>query len=225
MNRRSAPAGCRHGGAAHDATPAGRGIRVRLVDPADDGTRASTGKQIKAAVDCICEHGNTVAGKKIEVILKDDAAVPTASVAQGLIVNGSVAVVAGFGITPTALAVAPLATEAKVVELVMAAGTSIITSARLHRAHQLPLPQSSVSSPAGRPERHQRWLSCPICAGRGCEKSFTERLTAAGGQVVESIKVPLANPLLQHGRRQAGCDLRVRAVRPGHFMKQYARPG
>src|SRR5260221_11731853 len=75
------------------------------------------------------EHGATVAGKKIEVILKDDAAVPdnTKRLAQELIVNDKVSVIAGFGVTPAALAAAPLATQAKIPEIVMAAGTSIIT--------------------------------------------------------------------------------------------------
>src|SRR5215468_6583347 len=82
-------------------------VKVGLILPMT-GQQASTGKQIKAAVDLyMAEHGNTVAGKKIEVILKDDAAVPdnTKRIAQELIVNDKVAVVAGFGITPTALAV------------------------------------------------------------------------------------------------------------------------
>jgi len=94
------------------------------------GQQASTGKQIKAAVDLYMkEHGDTVAGKKVQVILRDSASVPdnTKRLAQELIVNDKVSVIAGFEITPAALVVAPLATEAKVVELVMAAGTSIIT--------------------------------------------------------------------------------------------------
>ena len=111
------------------------------------GQQASTGKQIKAAVDLYMkEHGDTVAGKKIQVILRDSGSVPdnTKRLAQELIVNDKVNVIAGFEITPAAMVVAPLATEAKVVEVVMAAGTSIITDEiALHRAHQLHVPQSS----------------------------------------------------------------------------------
>src|SRR3569833_29386 len=90
------------------------------------GSQASTGKQIKAAVDLYMkEHGDTVAGKKVQVILRDTASVPDNSkrIAQELIVNDKVSVVAGFEVTPSALAVAPLSAEAKVVELVMDAGT------------------------------------------------------------------------------------------------------
>src|SRR5436305_456465 len=104
-------------------------VKIGLILPMTGG-QASTGKQIDNAVKLYMQqHGDTVAGKKIEVILKDDAAVPdnTKRLAQELIVNDKVNIIAGFGVTPAALAAAPLATQAKVPEIVMAAGTSIIT--------------------------------------------------------------------------------------------------
>src|SRR5579871_627296 len=94
------------------------------------GQQQSTGVQIAAAIHLyMAQNGDTVAGKKVQLIIKDDGAVAENSkrLAQDLIVNEKVNFVAGFGVTPTALAVAPLATEAKVPEVVMAAGTSIIT--------------------------------------------------------------------------------------------------
>ena len=163
-------------------------VKIGLILPMT-GQQASTGKQIKAAVDLyMAQHGTTVAGKKIEVILKDDGAVPdnTKRIAQELIVNDKVAVVAGFGITPTALAVAPLATEAKVVELVMAAGTSIITerSPYIVRTSFTLAQSTGPDRRLGGQERHQegRARSCPTMRpGADAEKSFTERFTAAGG--------------------------------------------
>src|ERR1700753_2497117 len=104
-------------------------IRIGLILPMTGG-QASTAKQIDNAIKLYMQqNGSTVAGKKIEVILKDDAALPdnTKRLAQELIVNDKVAIIAGFGVTPAALAAAPLATQAKVPEVVMAAGTSIIT--------------------------------------------------------------------------------------------------
>src|SRR4051795_590957 len=109
-------------GAAAQAQDA---VKIGLILPMTGG-QASTGKQIDNAVKLYQQqHGDTVAGKKVEVILKDDGAVPdnTRRIAQELIVNDKVKVIAGFGVTPAALAVAQLATQAKVVELVMAAGT------------------------------------------------------------------------------------------------------
>src|SRR5712671_7786389 len=113
------------------ATPATAqdSVKIGLIVPMT-GQQASTGKQIDAAVKLYqAQHGTTVAGKKVDVILKDDAAVPdnTKRIAQELIVNDKVNFLAGFGVTPAALAAAPLATQAKVPLIVMAAGTSIIT--------------------------------------------------------------------------------------------------
>src|SRR5450432_2500805 len=91
-------------------------VKIGLILPMT-GQQASTGKQIDAAVKLYqAQHGTTVAGKKIEVILKDDTSVPdvTKRLAQELVVNDKVAVLAGFGLTPSALATAPIATQAKV---------------------------------------------------------------------------------------------------------------
>src|SRR5438477_9193296 len=103
-------------------------VKIGLIVPLTGG-QASTGKQIDNAIKLYMQqNGATVAGKKIEVLVKDDGAVPdnTKRLAQELIVNDKVNIVAGFGVTPAALAVAPLATQAKIPEVVMAAGTSII---------------------------------------------------------------------------------------------------
>ena len=212
-------------------------VKIGLILPMT-GQQASTGKQIKAAVDLyMAEHGTTVAGKKIEVILKDDGAVPdnTKRIAQELIVNDKVAVVAGFGITPTALAVAPLATEAKVVELVMAAGTSIITERSPYIVRtSFTLPQSSViiaDWAAKNGIKKVVSIVSDYAPGADAEKSFTERFTGAGWQVVESIKVPLANPDFAPFLQRAA-DAKPDAIfvfvpsgQGGTFMKQYAERG
>ena len=88
----------------------------------------------------MAQNGDTVAGKKVEVIVKDDTGVAdtTRRLAQELVVNDKVDVLAGFGLTPLALATAPIATQAKTPMVVMAAATSSITEASpVHRAHQL----------------------------------------------------------------------------------------
>src|SRR5579871_5620248 len=122
-------------------------VKIGLIVPMTGG-QASTGKQIDNAVKLYMQqHGDTVAGKKIEVILKDDATLPdnTKRLAQELIVNDKVSVIAGFGVTPAAFAAAPLATEAKVPEVVMAAGTSIITEKSPYIVRtSFTLPQSST---------------------------------------------------------------------------------
>ena len=82
---------------AADTSP----IKIGLILPMT-GQSASTGRQIDAAVKLwVAQNGSTIAGRKVEIILKDDAAVPDATkrIAQELIVNDKVAVIAGFGIT------------------------------------------------------------------------------------------------------------------------------
>jgi branched-chain amino acid transport system substrate-binding protein len=212
-------------------------VKIGLILPMT-GQQASTGKQIKAAVDLyMAQHGSTVAGKKIEVILKDDGAVPdnTKRIAQELIVNDKVAVIAGFGITPTALAVAPLATEAKVVELVMAAGTSIITERSPYIVRtSFTLAQSTVPMADWAVKNGIKKVVSIVsdyAPGADAEKSFSERLAAGGGQVIEAIKVPLANPDFAPFLQRAA-DAKPDAIfvfvpsgQGGTFMKQFTERG
>ena len=202
------------------------------------GQQASTGKQIKAAVDLYMrEHGDTVAGKKIQVILRDSASVPdnTKRLAQELIVNDRVNIIAGFEITPAALVVAPLATEAKVVELVMAAGTSIITERSPYIVRtSFTLPQSSVIIADWAAKNNIKKVVTIVsdyAPGADAEKSFVGQFTGTGGQVAEQIKVPLANPDFAPFLQRAA-DAKPDAIfifvpsgQGGTFMKQYAERG
>ncbi len=202
------------------------------------GQQASTGKQIKAAVDLYMkEHGDSVAGKKIQVILRDSASIPdnTKRLAQELIVNDRVNIIAGFEITPAALVVAPLATEAKVVELVMAAGTSIITERSPYIVRtSFTLPQSSViiaDWAAKNSIKKVVTIVSDYAPGADAEKSFVGQFTGTGGQVAEQIKVPLANPDFAPFLQRAA-DAKPDAIfifvpsgQGGTFMKQYAERG
>ena len=104
-------------------------FKIGLILPMT-GPFASTGKQIEAAARLyMAQNGDTVAGKKVELIVKDDTSAPdvTKRIAQELVVNDKVNVLAGFGLTPLALATAPIATQSKTPLVVMAAATSSIT--------------------------------------------------------------------------------------------------
>ncbi len=202
------------------------------------GQQASTGKQIKAAVDLYQkEHGDTVAGKKVQVILRDSASIPdnTKRLAQELIVNEKVNVIAGFEITPAALVVAPLATEAKVVELVMAAGTSIITERSPYIVRtSFTVPQSCVIVADWAAKNNIKKVVTIVsdyAPGFDAEKSFTERFKAAGGAVSEAIRVPLANPDFAPFLQRAA-DAKPDAIfifvpsgQGGTFMKQFIERG
>src|SRR5262245_28600226 len=175
-------------------------VKIGLILPMT-GQQASTGKQISAAVRLYQqEHGTSVAGKKIEVIVKDDGAVPdnTKRLAQELIVNDKVSVIAGFGVTPAALAAAPLATEAKVVELVMAAGTSIITERSPYIARtSFTLAQSTVPMADWAAKNGIKKVVSMVsdfAPGHDAENSFKDSFVKSGGVIAESIRFPLANP-------------------------------
>ena len=212
-------------------------VKIGLILPMTGG-QASTGKQIDAAVRLYMQqHGSTVAGRKIEVILKDDATVPdnTKRLAQELIVNDKVNFIAGFGITPSALAAAPLATEAKVPEIVMAAGTSIITERSPYIARtSFTLAQSSViiaDWAAKNGIKKVVTLVSDYAPGADAQNSFKERFAAAGGTVIEEIKVPLASPDFSPALQRAA-DAKpdalfvfVPAGQGGTFAKQYTERG
>src|SRR3989440_5104047 len=202
------------------------------------GGQASTGKQIDNAVELYMQQkGDTVAGKKIEVILKDDGAVPdnTKRLAQELIVNDKVNFIAGFGVTPAALAVAPLATQAKVPEIVMAAGTSIITERSPYIVRtSFTLAQSSTiigDWAAKNGIKKVATLTSDYAPGNDALTFFKQNFTAGGGEVVEEVKVPLANPdfapFLQRMKdaKPDAMFVFVPAGQGGSLMKQHARPG
>ena len=84
-------------------------FKIGLILPMT-GQQATTGRQIDAAARLwMAQNGNTIAGKKIQLILKDDTGTAdvTKRLAQELIVQDKVTVLAGFGLTPLALATAP----------------------------------------------------------------------------------------------------------------------
>src|SRR5271155_1269564 len=114
---------------AAPALPADDTVTVGMILPMT-GPSASTGKQERAGAELyIQQHGDMVAGKKIALILKDDtgAADVTKRLAEELIGNDHAKVLMGFGLTPLALAVAPVSAAAKVPEIVTAAATAMIT--------------------------------------------------------------------------------------------------
>jgi branched-chain amino acid transport system substrate-binding protein len=212
-------------------------VKIGLILPMTGG-QASTGRQIDNAVKLYMQQkGDTVAGKKIEVILKDDAAVPdnTKRFAQELIVNDKVNFIAGFGVTPAALAAAPLATQAKIPEIVMAAGTSIITERSPYIVRtSFTLAQSSTiigDWAAKNGIKKVATLTSDYAPGNDALNFFKQNFTAGGGEIVEEVKVPLANPdfapFLQRMKdsKPDAMFVFVPAGQGGNFMKQYAERG
>src|SRR5215469_6524050 len=225
------------GSAAFGPARAEDSVKIGLILPMTGG-QASTGKQIDNAVKLYMQqHGDTVAGKKIEIILKDDGAVPdkTKTAAQELIVNDKVNFIAGFGVTPAALAAAPLATQAKIPEIVMAAGTSIITEKSPYIVRtSFTLAQSSTiigDWAVKNGIKKVATLTSDYAPGNDALNFFKEHFTAGGGEIVEEVKVPLVNPdfapFLQRMKdaKPDAMFVFVPAGQGGNFMRQYAERG
>src|SRR5262245_58078305 len=171
---------------------AAESVKIGLIAPMS-GPFAPVGKQMQAGAKLYMqEHGDTVAGKKIELIVKDDAAVPDNSkrIAQELVVNDKANVLIGMGLTPIALAVAPIATAAKVPEVVTLAGTSIITEKSPYIVRtSFTLPQSATviaDWAAKNGIKKVVTLVSDYAPGQDAEKAFNERFKAGGGEAVES---------------------------------------
>ncbi|MBI3699040.1 MAG: ABC transporter substrate-binding protein [Afipia sp.] len=212
-------------------------VKIGLILPMT-GPQAAIGKLVDNGTKLyMSQKGDTAGGKKIEVILKDDGGVPdnTKRIAQELIVNDKVNIIAGFGITPSALAAAPLATEAKIPEIVMSAGTSIITERSPYIVRtSFTLAQSSTiigDWAAKNGIKKVATLTSDYAPGNDALNFFKQNFTAGSGQIVEEVKVPLANPdfapFLQR-MKDANPDaifVFVPAGQGGNFMKQYTERG
>lgn len=164
------------------------------------GPFTSTGKQLVAGARLYMQlKGDTVAGKKIELVIKDDAGNPetTKRLAQELVVNDKVAFLAGFGLTPGALATAPIATEAKIPQIVMMAATAVITERSPYIVRtSFSVPQTTVPLATWAAENGIKRVVTVVsdyAPGIDVETAFKQRFEAAGGKVIESLRVPLAS--------------------------------
>ena len=212
-------------------------IKIGMILPMT-GPFASTGRQIEAAAKLyMAQNGNTVAGKKIELIIKDDASVAdtTRRLAQELVVNEKASVLAGFGLTPLAFATAPIATQAKVPMVVMAAATSSITEQSPYIVRtSFTLPQATLGIAEWAAKNNIRkvvTLVSDFGPGIDAETTFKSRFTLNGGQVVAELRVPLRNPdfspFLQRVRDAApdAVFVFVPSGAGSALMKQYAERG
>ena len=197
----------------------------------------AVGRQLASALKLyVQEHGDVVAGRKLEIIVRDDGGVADNArrIVQEMIVNEKVSLL-GIGITPTALAIAPLVTEAKIPTLVMSSGASVTVT------------KSPYMVRAGFLQGQQGWIMAEWAAKNGSkrvvtlvndwapgiesETAFKTRFLQEGGEILESIRIPLANPDF------APFLQRIRDINPdtafiyfpgtqaGIFAKQFAERG
>jgi len=212
-------------------------VKVGLILPLT-GPFAPTGRQIEGGAKLYMQqHGDKVAGKKIELIVRDDGNVADATkrIAQELIVNDKVSVLAGFGLTPLALATAPVSAEAKVPQIIMGAATAIIPDRSPYIVRtSMVTSQITVGIADWAPKSGLKkvvTLVTDYAPGIDIEKAFSDRFKASGGEIIEQLRVPLANPdfapFLQRVRdaKPDGLFVFVPAGVGAIFMKQFVERG
>jgi branched-chain amino acid transport system substrate-binding protein len=183
--------------AARAEEPIKVGILLELSGPF-----AAQSKQIANGIKAYVKaHGDAVAGRKIELVMKDTTGpAPDLAkrLAQELVTRDKVSFLAGFVLTPNAMAVAPVATEAKVPTIIMNAATSVITTKSPYFARvsfTLPQVAAPMAEWAARNALKKVYtLVSDYGPGNDAEATFKKVFEARGGQVVGSVKVPLKNP-------------------------------
>ena len=187
--------------AALGAAAAQEPIRIGLVAPYS-GPQATYGPQMEAGIKAwLKAHGDTIAGRKVVIIPRDNAGPNPENakrLSQELVTRDKVDFLAGYGFSPDAMAAAPVATEAKVPMVVMNAASSVVTTRSPYIVRfSMTLPQ--VSAPMGtwaakNGIKKVYTLVSDYAPGIDAELAFKKAFEAGGGQVVDSVRVPLRNP-------------------------------
>jgi len=173
------------------------GVIAEFSGPfADYGTQILNGMKTYLKV-----NGDTFGGKKIEIISRDTTgAAPEVAkrLAQELITRDNVDILAGFGLTPNALAVAPIDAEAKKPMVIMNAATSVITTRSpyiVRVSHTLPQDTQPIAQWAWKNGIKRAYtLVSDYGPGVDAEGAFVKAFKAAGGQIADSVRTPLQNP-------------------------------
>ena len=176
-------------------------IKIGLILPYS-GQFADTGNQLDNAIKLyVKQHGDTVAGKKLEFIRKDVGGIApdTAKrLAQELVVRDKVDILAGFVLTPNALAAGDISEQAKKFMVVMNAATSIITTKSQYMIRtSLTTPQLNDSLGQWAYKNGIRkvyTMASDFGPGIDAEGAFTRGFKEAGGEIIGSVKMPVANP-------------------------------
>src|SRR5712692_9136189 len=176
-------------------------IRIGMINVLS-GQFADAGAQLDNGVKTYMkQHGDTVAGKKIEIIRRDVGGVApdvAKSFAQELVVREKVDILAGFLLTPNALASGDVSAEAKKFMVVMNAATSIIITKSpymIRTSVTLPQVMEKFGSWAAKSGIKQCYtMVTDYGPGHDAEAAFQRAFKEAGGSIVGSVRFPVANP-------------------------------
>jgi branched-chain amino acid transport system substrate-binding protein len=211
-------------------------VKIGIV-VAMTGTSAAVGREISDAMHLyMAQHGDTVAGRKIELIIRDDAGVPDNAkrLAQELIANDKVSFL-GVGLTPSAMAMAPIVTEAKIPTVVVVSGASAVTDKSPYyvRTSFTLGQQSGIIADWAIKNGSKKAVSILSDWAPGGEagKVFAANFTKGGGHILDTLEVPLANPdfspFLQraHDLQPDTLFVFVPAGQAGTFARQFSERG
>ncbi|MBV8167572.1 MAG: ABC transporter substrate-binding protein [Alphaproteobacteria bacterium] len=174
-------------------------VKVGLIGTYS-GPFASWGPQFQQGAELyLAEHGATVGNAKIELLVRDDGGPNpdrAKQLAQELLVRDKVQFLAGVVFTPNALAIAPLATEAKVPFVIFNAATAMITrrSPYIVRTSftlwQVTKPAAEWAIKNGIKEAFV--AVSDYAPGHDARDAFKKSFADAGGQVTGELLIPLA---------------------------------
>jgi branched-chain amino acid transport system substrate-binding protein len=182
-----------------DGAAAQEPLKIGLIQSLT-GPFSTVGKAtVNGAQLYVQQHGDVVAGRRIEIVVSDDAAAPDRAkrIAQEMIVNDGIAIICA-GITPSALAIAPLVTEAKIATVVMVSGASITVERSPYMVRtSFTLGQSSAVMADWVMQNDARKIVTIVndwAPGLESETVFKDRVATSNARIVESLRMPLANP-------------------------------
>ena len=166
------------------------------------GQFADTAAQMDNAVKLyIKQHGDIVAGKKIELIRKDTGGIApdvAKRLAQELVVRDHADIIAGFALTPNALAAADVSAEAKKFMVVMNAATAVITTKSPYIARtSVTTPQLNQTLGTWAAKHGIKTVYTMVSdygPGLDAETAFHNGFKEAGGEIAGSVRFPVANP-------------------------------
>ena len=184
------------------AVQAAEPLKIGLILPMS-GPFAAYGKQIEHGAKLYLQGAQQhLGGRPVEIVLKNDDPGTSGEIdkrlAQDLVIRDKVDILAGFALTPSGLAVAPIATEAKKPMVIMNAATSIITtkSANIVRV-SMTLPQDTApiaTWAAKNGIKKVYMLVADYGPGYDAEAQFKKTFTAAGGEIIGDVRTPVKSP-------------------------------
>ena len=177
-------------------------VKIGLIMPYS-GQFADAAAQMDNAIKLfVKENGDTVAGRKVEFIRKDTGGIApdvAKRLAQELVVRDGVDILAGFVLTPNAMAAGDVSDQAKKFMVVMNAATSIITTKSPYMVRtSLTTPQlnQALGDWAVKKGGVKKAYTMVSDYGPGLDagSAFQLGFKEAGGEIVGEVKMAVANP-------------------------------